>query len=212
MEKTKGWVVALLGALGILVSVATYGPALRFSVRGVNDFRTFYPGARLAGSSEMYDPALVRAVQEETTGKPDRDLPYCRLPYFALLLAPLGRLPYLTAYWIWEGLCLAAAIAFALLWEVPDRKAVVLTCCWSIPLFGALAVGQDIPLLLLTIAVSMRLETRQRSFAAGLVFALCAAKFHLFLLLPLLIVGRRMWRFAAGLLTGGSVLLALSFL
>ena len=212
MEKTKGWLVALLCALGIAVSVLTYGPALSYSARGINDFRGIYPGARLVGSSRLYDPQAVLAIQIETTGRPARELPYSRLPYFALLISPLGHLPYLTAYWIWQGLCLAAAIAFALLWEAPGRKAVVLATCGSVPLFGALAIAQDIPLLLATIAVSTYLGRRNRWFLAGVVLALCAAKIHLFLLIPVLIFGRRMWRFGAGLLTGGGVLFALSFL
>ena len=212
MEKTKGWLVALLCTLGIAVSVLTYGPALRYSARGINDFRAIYPGARLAGSSKLYDPQEVLAIEIETTGRPARELPYSRLPYFALLISPLGHLPYMAAYWIWQALCLAGAIAFALLWEVPGRKAVVLATCASVPLFGALAIGQDVPLLLATIAVSAYLGRRNRWFLAGAVLALCAAKIHLFLLIPVFIVGRRMWRFGAGLLAGGGVLFALSFI
>lgn len=94
--------VAILCLLGILVSVTAYGPALQLTAWGINDFRAFYPGARLAGSPDLYNPARVRAVQLEAVGRMDRDIAYNRLPCFALLLWPLGRLPYMAAYWFWE--------------------------------------------------------------------------------------------------------------
>lgn len=204
--------ITVLCLLGIAVSVATYGPALRVTAQGINDFRMMYAGARLVGSPDLYNVGRVRAVELEAAGQMDRDLAYNRLPCFALLLWPLGRLPYQAAYGLWEGLALAAAAAFALLWKIPDRQTAILACCWSVPLFGALAIGQDIPFLLLWIVLSLKLAERQRFLAAGLVFALCAAKFHLFALFPLLIIAHRIWRFALGLLAGGSALLILSFL
>jgi hypothetical protein len=45
-----------------------------------------------------------------------------------------------------------------------------------------------------------------------MVWALLAAKPHLFLLLPVVLVVRRQWRAIAGGATGGAILLALSFL
>jgi hypothetical protein len=41
--------------------------------------------------------------------------------------------------------------------------------------------------------------------------AVCGVKFHLFLLLPVLIIARRKWRFGGGLAAGGAGLLAISF-
>jgi len=46
---------------------------------------------------------------------------------------------------------------------------------------------------------------------AGVIFALCSIKFHLLLLLPVLILTQRRWTFLRGLLMGGTVLFALSF-
>jgi hypothetical protein len=51
-----------------------------------------------------------------------------------------------------------------------------------------------------------------KDFSAGLVLSLCAAKFHLFLFLPVLVIAARLWRLAFGLSVGGSVLVAVSFL
>ncbi len=46
--------------------------------------------------------------------------------------------------------------------------------------------------------------------AAGVVFSLCAAKAHLFLLTPVWLVARKDWDFAKGLLYGGAALFAFS--
>jgi hypothetical protein len=84
-------------------------------------------------------------------------------------------------------------------------------CAWSFPLAWTLTNGQDVAFLLAWLAISLTLLRAGAPFAAGLVLSLCAAKFHLFVLLPLLIVSHRLWRFAAGLAAGGSALLAISF-
>jgi Gpi18-like mannosyltransferase len=64
--------------------------------------------------------------------------------------------------------------------------------------------------LLLWLAIAAWLMRSDRQFAAGMILSLCSAKFHLFFLLPLLIVGKRLWRMAAGLAAGGALLVALS--
>jgi len=107
-------------------------------------------------------------------------------------------------------LLLAALVAFILLWRIPDKRTAVLACCWSLPLILAIAHGQDLTFLLLLLAVSLRIY-RTRPFTAGVVLSLCAIKFHLFLLLPLLIIGQKRWRMLGGLVAGGAVLAAISF-
>ena len=67
-------------------------------------------------------------------------------------------------------------------------------------------------MLLLWVASSMKLRSKGKPFAAGIVFSLCAAKFQLLLLTPVLLVAQRSWRFTRGLLTGGTVLATVSFL
>jgi hypothetical protein len=86
----------------------------------------------------------------------------------------------------------------------------VLACCWSLPASAVLAQGQDVFFLLLWITLALRWAGR-RPLAAGLVLALCAAKFHLFLPVPLLLAARREGRMAAGVGLGGALLLLVSF-
>jgi hypothetical protein len=93
-----------------------------------------------------------------------------------------------------------------------DRRAAAVACCWSMPMFGSFIFGQDLPLLLALLAGSLASLKIKRPFQAGAILSLCAIEPHLCLLLPVLILGRGMWRFGIGLLTGGAVLFALSFL
>jgi hypothetical protein len=74
------------------------------------------------------------------------------------------------------------------------------------------ANAQDVAYLLLWLALAAWLADRDREFGAGLVLSLCAAKPHLFLFLPVVIVARRMWKVGAGLAAGSAILLAVSFL
>jgi hypothetical protein len=51
---------------------------------------------------------------------------------------------------------------------------------------------------------------RDLDFAAGLLLALCSIKFHLFLLLPVVLILHRRWRVIHGALAGGALLVSLS--
>jgi hypothetical protein len=87
----------------------------------------------------------------------------------------------------------------------------VLFTSLSIPMFVTLLNGQDLAFVLLFLAASISLHRRGRRFAAGVVFAFCAVKFHLLVLVPLLLAARRNWRWGAGAATGSIALLGLSF-
>jgi len=133
---------------------------------------------------------------------------FTRPPFYAAFLWPLGRLPYPAAHAVWQLLNLAALAGFVVLWA-PGTYPVTL-CCWFFPTWISFACGQDTPFVLLAVASAVLLLRKNRPFLAGVVFALCAIKFHLFLLLPLLILAKRLWRFSGGLLAGGTVLAGIS--
>jgi hypothetical protein len=105
---------------------------------------------------------------------------------------------------------LAACAVFVRWWPATNWRTTLAAACWSLPLIDAFAIGQDVAMLLAVVAVTLVLLDRHRDFAAGLVFCLCAIKFHLFLMVPVWILARRMWRFAGGLAAGGAVLAVLS--
>lgn len=205
------WVAAGIAAVAI-VGMAAIAWQFRGRVfTGYNDFTQLYAGARLVGTSGLYDAARVMEVQRQTVGVTADSWRYTRLPYYAALLWPLGRLPYRTAYLIWEVLAIAALIGFVSLWKRPSISATVIFSALSLPAFTSLMNGQDLTFVLLFIAVAVACRDAGKPFLAGFVLVLCAAKYHLFALVPLFLVARREYRFALGLLSGGAALIALSF-
>ena len=178
---------------------------------GHNDFIQLYTGARLAFTGELYDRARVTEVQRESVGVTGEAWRYTRLPYYAGLLWPLGLLPYRAAYGVWQVLSIAALAGFAALWRPPRLGLTVLFTLLSLPAFAGLMNGQDLTFVLLWLALAARWRRSDWPFWAGVALSLCASKFHLFVLLPVLVVGQRAWRLAAGLACGGAALVALSF-
>jgi hypothetical protein len=198
--------------LGILTNAVIHGPALRLSVDGVTDFISLYSGARLVGTPDLYNPPRMLEVQAQAAGWSTAHRLYCRPPYYAMLLWPLCRLPYLQAYYVWQALSVLAVALFAWLWPIGGRSTVVAVCCWSFPICTALAQGQDDSFVLAAIGIAVCLMRAGRPFAAGLVFTVCATKFQLFLLVPFWIVSQRLWQFGRGFVTGAACLVAVSFL
>jgi hypothetical protein len=199
----------LLALLGVLFSLGPAWTHRRRVLRGDNDFVAFYSGGRLAGTPYLYDRERVRQVQGERVGLTSEAWLFIRPPYYAALFWPLARLPYRAAYAVWQGICVGAVAAFVLLWR---RRGTLLAVCWSLPLGLSLMNGQDLPLLLLWIALALRAQERGQPLLAGILFALCAAKPHLLILLPVLIAAQRLWKLAVGLAAGGAALVAFCFL
>jgi len=175
---------------------------------GINDFLSFYTGARLAGTPEQFSVGAYLREQAQATRWSSPSEIYIRLPVFAMVLRPLGKLEYLRAYYLWQTLSVAAFAAFLLVWPFRDRALPIFAACWSFPWFACLAGGQDIAFPLLFLAIAWRLAL-SRPFAAGAVLALVALKFHLFLLVPVFLISQRRWRMLAGAsLTTGAILAA----
>ncbi|MGA2038607.1 MAG: glycosyltransferase family 87 protein [Bryobacteraceae bacterium] len=177
---------------------------------GRNDFLSLYAGAQIVCNQDLYDRANVRAAEVRAIG--ETGLPYSRLPYFALLMKPLTWLRYRTAYVVWEMMMVAALAAFGILWPHGSPAGKWILCCWSLPAWESVLNGQDVALLLLWMALAVRLLRRERAMAAGVVLALCAAKYHLVMLVPLVILAQRRWRMAAGAAAAGAAMAVVSFL
>jgi len=129
---------------------------------------------------------------------------FVRPPIYAAVLSPLGALSPRFAFAVWELLNVAAGFGFVFLLE-PSPFGMVMTALF-VPLRLSFRQGQDMPLWLLFTGLAMALLRRNRPFSAGLVFALCGIKFHLFLLVPVFLVARRAGKMAAGICTGGVLL------
>ncbi len=182
----------------------------KWVVAGANDFIPLSCGPRLLERGELYDYQALGREQVRYTGMFSETHGYIRLPFHAVLLWPISRLPYRSAYWIWQALSVASFVGFILLWRPPELAKTFLWASLSMPAFVSMMRGQALCFVLLLVAVSACLARRERWFAAGMVFSLCAVKFRLFLLLPVLLLAQRRWGFVKGLLSGGTALAPIS--
>lgn len=212
--QTPPWLSRLLIVLGCLLGIAVNCylklPVLSYIVRGDNDFMGFYAGAQLVGSGDLYNPEAITRAESQLWDIP-RFLPFVRLPVYAALISPLRFFSYQQAYWIWQSVSLAAILLFVYFWPTPRKWMTAMACCWSMPLLDCFIMGRDVAVVMLALVVSLALLFRGSRFAAGCVFSLCLIKYNLFLSIPLLIVGKRLWRFGGGIVAGGTALLSMSF-
>jgi len=205
------WIIGILSAIFVSFMVMMLWSHMELTLNGRNDFAPFYGGAQLLESGQLYNREALMERERQLIGVFSDQHGYIRLPFHAAFVWPLTLLPYMTAYCIWEAALILSGIAFVFLWRPPGGNMNVLLASMSFPVFAAIANGQDTVFLLLILAVMMLLYRGDRKFLAGVVYSLCAIKFHLFLLTPLVIFGKREWRFARGFLSGGAVLAAISF-
>jgi arabinofuranan 3-O-arabinosyltransferase len=202
----RRWQAIACGAAGIAVVATLFCPPVwQRAIRGQNDFQVSYVSGQLVMRRQIYDTAVFQTTERAILGQTNADLLDTRPPFLALIFWPLAQLPYRVAWPLWAAIAGGAVLGFIWLW--PDRRAAALACCWSGALCCALINGQDLLLILLWLAIALRIR-ESRPFLAGLLLALCAAKFHLFLFLPLLLWRHKLWR---GFAAGAAGLLAISF-
>ena len=202
-----------LCVLGLAVNCMIIGPpALRIGLQGANDFRQFYIGGKLAGRWSFYDQSRIAEAQRETFGYSNQHLTPVRLPFYYALLSPLAQLPYRLAFWMWTAISMLAAVFFVRLYPGVRRSQLAIACCWSLPLLFSILIGQDVSFILLILAVTLRMVYGRKPLLAGLILSLCAIKFNLFLLLPILFLGKREWRLLLGFSLGTIVLVMASFI
>ena len=205
-------VITLFGLAGIALNLwICWAVLLPGATTGRNDFKSFYAGAKLAGTPFLYDADRVEEVQLRTIGEAGDSQKFIRLPIYATIISPLARFPYPTAYLLWEILSAAAFAAGLALWPgVPATKK-WLVACWSLPLFIGFFNGQDDTMVWFWIALSARLLRNHWPLAAGIALSLAASKYHFLAMIPIVVFTQKRWRFAAGIAIGGGALLALSF-
>ncbi len=206
------WALIALACGGLILLGAMSRPQWHDVALGHTDFLSFYAGGRLAFSPGLYDPQQAMAEQLRAAQVMGEGTYFIRMPWFAAAMWPLARLPYIPAQAIWQVLLIGGLVTFAILWPRPSIAWRVTLLCYSLPALICLRMGQDVPLLIACMAVSLALFRRGKPLIAGLVLSLTLAKFHLFLpLFPAVLLARR-WRFAAGLFSGASMLIGVSFL
>jgi len=210
LERRLALVSACVAGLVLSLWLINHADGFRAWQQGRNDFLGFYAGARLVGSPNLYDRDAVQAIQLQAVGGVG-EIQFGRLPCYALFLKPLTWLPYRTANAVWFVLLAAAFAGFVALWPHATVSHRWLIGCWSLPAVVSFFNGQDDVVLLLWVALAARLQRAEKPAVAGMILALCASKFNLFALVPLVLLGQRRWRMLWGMAFGVCILLALSF-
>jgi hypothetical protein len=200
MKRALNWFPVALGVL--CLGLLAY-PQRERAIRGQNDFVSFYTGAKLAGTPQLYSRAANLQVIQSILGFQMEGTTYIRPPFYAMLLKPLALLPYRAAWAMFFFATLASVLWFVVRFS-KECPALPFFASLSIPLLTPLMNGQDTPFLLVILGAAILLFRRGRDFAAGLVLSLCALKFHLFLFLALLLVMKKRW----GAVKGGACGLA----
>jgi hypothetical protein len=175
------------------------------------DFFALWSYGKIAGThsaAELYDFATLHARQVGLGMDPEAKNPFPYPPTFLLLLAPLGRLPYLAAYLLWMGGTVALFV-----WAV-------IATCSRLPLcvFGALVApvsvvsissGQSGFLAGALMTAGIRLA-RPRPIVAGILLGLLSYKPQLGLLVPVALASAGLWAtfVAAGVTVAGLALAA----
>src|SRR5215469_10027961 len=178
----SGLVWAFLFAMSLTALWTCFLPLGRV-VQGQGDFLSLYAGAKLAGTPQLYSAAADKDVEQSAAHIWLPSVLYSRPPYYAVLLKPIGALPYRAAYLLFEALNVAALVVFSYFWARRDRWLLALGVI-SVPVVTALANGQDILLLVLLGAAAGELERRGKSFWCGAILPLLSIKFHFFLFIP----------------------------
>jgi hypothetical protein len=188
--------------------------------QGLGDFRQFYTAgymARTGQSAELHDFAVSDRLQTELAGPAAGSLPFNHLAVESLLFAPLSLLSYRAAYivfLVFNGALLVGAFflfrpylrALSEIWRSLPAAAFF----GFLPVTLALTEGQDSILLLLLFVMAYRAWDEKRELVSGTLVGLTLFKFQYGLPIVLLFLIWRRWRFVAGFMSTGVLMLAIS--
>lgn len=205
--------VSALISLSIPIALATQ---LRAQLEhGFSDFQGFYGAGKIVASGrgpDLYETAVQRQMQWVPP------LPgittfhyYVHAPFEALLFAPLARLPFATAVWVWWAFSLLCAyLALFVMrpflpWIRRHFELGLVGVAIFIPVIATLFQGQDSNFTLLFFALCFGALSRGRYFLAGAVLAVAMYKPPLALpmILLLTVISTHRWRLLAGFVCTG---------
>jgi hypothetical protein len=178
-----------------------------------HDFLNLYTGGRLALDgrfSELHDIDVQLAEERKAVPDLPQLVPFVRPIFYALVLAPLATLPYLTAFGVWIGLQTALLFAcWIWAWRRFGADALVY-CCMFLPAPLGIASGQDCVVMLALLIAASEMNRRGKPVASGAILALMLFKFHLVLLWPVALLLQKRWRMLAGYCAGAAVEIVIS--
>lgn len=171
-----------------------------------SDFVLFHAAGRLAlhgALSSAYNGAAISAMERASV--PGERLIYLWRypPPLALILLPLGALPYFAAYAVWTGAGLTAFVA-GVRTLLPGRDGLLLAL-GTPATFVCVLHGQTAFLTAASFAWGLALLER-RPLLAGAILSLLVCKPHFAVLAPILLLVGGRWRALAGFTVGAAML------
>lgn len=204
------WVTVLGLALAWVLLGALVAPGAR-----KHDFLNLYTGASLAverNFSDMYNYDVQLARERSLVPELPSLVPFVRPHFYAVLLAPLARIPFRAAFWCWLALH-TSLLLFCWRWALgrfgPDA---LIFAALYLPAALGIASGQDCVLMLAIAIGAYTLAEDDRYFWSGALLGLGLLKFHLLVLFPLAMLLGRRWKMLAGFSLAGAALGSFSLL
>jgi hypothetical protein len=165
------------------------------------DFPQFYAGARLVWQSPavLYDPTKQLEIQKIIDPRITEILPYTYPPVTALLLVPLGWLPFPSAYAAMTALnilllMLSIRLLIGKLHLTKDQSTwLILSALCNFGVHSVVLQGQISLVVLLLLAIFAIMQQDRSGIGAGISAGLVFIKPQLLVAPFLVLLGRRMW-------------------
>src|SRR5579872_7173936 len=197
-------VVLVLVALAVLIAGAALWTAREPQVERT-DFSVTYLATQIlhrGENTDLYDLSEQRRVKA-TLYRYAEPLIFEHPPFEALLMAPIGRLPYQRAYLAWALMngMVWLTLPFLLRPYCPrpvDQTAYLAAWIFFAPLGDAFFQGQPSIVLLLIYVLSFVALKRGSEFLSGMLLALGLFKFQFVVPFALIFLFRKRWKFLKG--------------
>ena len=176
----------------------------------VSDFAGFLVGVKLLGTARIYDVVANLACQKALVGESNPGVIFVRLPFWAFAMKPFLQLPYDHALFLWRVLLGAILITCAAI-SGQNRRYFFLALSWSVAAAGSVHTGNDAPVVLFFMLISLTFWRKECPVLAGAALGLCLAKFHFLIFLPLLLFRRECRQELKGFLLAAAGLMAVNF-
>jgi hypothetical protein len=197
--------------------------------KGNSDFLDCYTAGKILAAGKgplLYDIQTQMAYQREildalhsTVQYEGGVLLYSHPPIAALGYLPLAHLQFWHAFLVWNCfsvLCLLLALIVLIringLLQIAPLRLLVLGTIGFIPLFIAVAQGQNTFLALLILVLVVALIKRSKELPAGILLSLMIIKFQLLPLFVIIIILKKRWKMLAGFAIGSSCIMIASLI